>query len=90
MKKIALISSFFLTVPFLQGMNFCMCFSTLSVNTLSVTTYYVEGGCCSGVAVQSGPVGGVDLFASADGGTTWLLTSSHLYSNEYGQDACCD
>lgn len=76
---------------FLFAFETCRCPSYSSSGTvLTVYTWYVEGGCCSGIAIEAPPAGSIGIYEANEAGT-WLETDYHLVSNEFAQseNPCC-
>lgn len=68
--------------------NQCVC-NEVVVGTYTTTTYYVEGGCCSGIASQLSPGGWVDHYAQDEGNTFKYISTTNI-SNLAAQAKCCE
>lgn len=88
MKKIVLLLALVFSAATLQAYNHCMCPPVISGTTMTVIDFYVEGGCCSGIAVQGLPMGGISSLEQNEG-NTWIEVDYHLLSNEVAQGMCC-
>lgn len=88
MKKALLSLILILLAEALQAYNRCKC-ESFTLTTYTVIYYHVEGGCCSGIAVQGPPSGSIAVYETNEG-LTWIEVSYNFISNEFAQSECCD